>query len=60
MSKIIEYPEDEHIYGPLAYVDKEERERILSVPFGQFASEMKNLDRRIKEMKKKRKARAIT
>lgn len=43
-------------WGALAWVPESERNRILNVPFGQFKNEIKNLEREIREYKKKNKS----
>jgi len=45
---ILNPPRDEiNKFGPLAYVSKEERDRILAVPFGQFKPSIKRLEKAI-------------
>jgi hypothetical protein len=50
-------PEEEKKWGCLAYVDDEERKRILDLPFGLFKTAIAALERDIAYAKKKRKGR---
>lgn len=57
MSVTIQDPDPEMLrkWGPLAYVSDQERDRLLSLPFGQFKPNIKSLEKEIKEIKKRKK-----
>ncbi len=44
-------------WGPLGHISDEEREKILNLPFGEFKPAVERLEKQLKEIAKKDKAR---